>query len=99
MLDTEPEIDDSGGGGSKGKHYISSKEAVFCIFKWLQCPIFNEFKSRLKFLKNRFQLSAGFNLKKLNSILSGTTIFEPRLKFFQFGLSPYTGECPIHNGI
>ena len=29
MLDTEPELEDSGGGGSKGKHYISSKEDVF----------------------------------------------------------------------
>ena len=33
---------------------------------------FNEFKPRFKSPKNRFQLSAGLNLKKLNTILSGT---------------------------
>ena len=33
---------------------------------------FNEFKSRLKSPKNRFQLSAGLNLKKLNTNLIGT---------------------------
>ena len=33
---------------------------------------FNEFKPRLKFTKNRFQLSVGLNLEKLNTILSGT---------------------------
>ena len=33
---------------------------------------FNEFKSRLKYPKNRFQLSAGLNLEKFNTILSGT---------------------------
>ena len=33
---------------------------------------FNEFKPCLKFLKNRFQLSARFNLEKLNTILSET---------------------------
>ena len=32
---------------------------------------FNEFKPRLKFPKNRCQLSAGLNLNKLNTILSG----------------------------
>ena len=46
---------------------------------------FNEFKSRLKSHKNRFQLSAGFNLEKLNTILK-------RLKIFKFGLLQlYTG--------
>ena len=33
---------------------------------------FNEFKPRLKSAKNRFQLSAGLNLEKLKTILSGT---------------------------
>ena len=33
---------------------------------------FNEFKHRLKSPKNRFPLSAGLNLEKLNTILSGT---------------------------
>ena len=32
---------------------------------------FNEFNPRLNFPKNRFQLSAGLNLEKLNTILSG----------------------------
>ena len=35
-------------------------------------PEFNEFEPRLKSPKNRFQLSAGLNLKTLNTILSGT---------------------------
>ena len=42
---------------------------------------FNEFEQRLKSAKNRFQLSAGLNLEKLNTILSGT---KTRLKFFKF---------------
>ena len=33
---------------------------------------FNEFKPRLKAPKNRFQLSAGLNLEKCNTILSET---------------------------
>ena len=33
---------------------------------------FNEFKPRLKSPQNRFQLSAGLNLERLNTILSGT---------------------------
>ena len=33
---------------------------------------FNEFEPRLKSAKNRFQLNAGLNLEKLNTILSGT---------------------------
>ena len=33
---------------------------------------FNEFEPRLKSAKNRFQLSAGLNLEKLNTILSET---------------------------
>ena len=50
---------------------------------------FNEFKPRLKSPKNRFQMSAGLNLEKWNTILSGTNPrlkFKPRLKFFNFGL-------------
>ena len=38
---------------------------------------FNEFKPRLKSHKNRFQLNAGLNLEKLNTILS---------ELFKFGL-------------
>ena len=33
---------------------------------------FNEFEPRLTSAKNRFQLSAGINLKIFNTILSGT---------------------------
>ena len=33
---------------------------------------FNEFKPRLKTAQNRFQLSAGLNFEKLNTILSET---------------------------
>ena len=33
---------------------------------------FNEFKPRLKSAKNRFQFSAGLNLKRFNKILSET---------------------------
>ena len=33
---------------------------------------FNEFKPRLKSPKNQFQMSAGLNLEKLNTILRGT---------------------------
>ena len=33
---------------------------------------FNEFEAQLKSVKNRFQLSAGLNLEKFNTILSGT---------------------------
>ena len=33
---------------------------------------FNEFEPRLKSAKNQFRLSAGLNLEKLNTILSGT---------------------------
>ena len=33
---------------------------------------FNEFEPQLKSAENRFQQSAGLNLEKLNTILSGT---------------------------
>ena len=36
---------------------------------------FNEFKAFLKSRKNRFQLSPGLNLEKLNTILSDTNHF------------------------
>jgi len=62
------------------------------IFIWTVSE-FNEFKPRLKSPKTRFQLSAGLNLEKLNTILSGTNYifeqrlkFKPLLKFFKFGL-------------
>ena len=49
---------------------------------------FNEFEPRFKSAKKRFQLRAGLNLEKSNTISSETTLFEPRLKFkfFKFGL-------------
>ena len=48
---------------------------------------FNEFEPRLKSAKNRFQLSAGLKLKKLNTILVEPRLkFKSRLKFFKFGL-------------
>ena len=48
-------------------------DSDFLIFLALQPESeFNEFKPRLKSAKNRFQLSAGLNLEKLNQILSGT---------------------------
>ena len=53
---------------------------------------FNEFKPRLKSPKTLFQMSAGLNLEKFNTIYVEPTIFEPRLKFkprlkfFKFGL-------------
>ena len=58
---------------------------------------FNEFEPRSKSAKNRFQLSAGLNLKTLNTILSETNHiwagprlkFKPQLKFFEFGLGLY----------
>ena len=40
---------------------------------------------RLKSPRDRFQLSAGLSLEKLNTILSEITIIEPQLKFFKFG--------------
>ena len=52
--------------------------------------IFNKFEPRQKSAKNRFQLSAGLNLKIINTILSGTfeawLKFKPLLKFFKFSL-------------
>ena len=55
---------------------------------------FNEFKPRLKSSKNLFQLSAGLNLEKFNTILSGTNhgIFEPRLKLFKFARISFTNS-------
>ena len=38
---------------------------------------FNEFEPRLKSAQNRFQSSAGLNLEKLNTILSGTNLIWP----------------------
>ena len=39
------------------------------LWKYNAVSEFNEFKPRLKSPKNRFQLSAGLNLKKINTIL------------------------------
>ena len=47
----------------KGSVYILSSDPM---------SEYNEFKSRLKSPKNRFQLSTGLNLEKFNTILSGT---------------------------
>ena len=63
---------------------------VLCTLINLESEI-NDFEPRVKSAENRFQLSSvGLNLETLNTILSGTTIFEPRLKikpllkFFKF---------------
>ena len=50
------------------------KIQFYLNFLLLKYPVseFNEFKPRPKFAKNRFQLSAGLNLEKLNTILSET---------------------------
>ena len=47
---------------------------LYCPDLLFYCPVseFNEFEPLLKYVKNRFQLSAGLNLEKLNTILSGT---------------------------
>ena len=44
----------------------------FCIFSNDLVFEYNEFKPRLKSPQNRFQLSAGLNLEKCNTILSGS---------------------------
>ena len=55
----------------------------------VKCTVseFDEFKRRLKSPRNRFQLSAGLNLEKLNTILRGINHtrlkFKPWLKFFK----------------
>ena len=76
-------------------HYPSISSVTFRLCLKIVVPVseFNEFEPRLKSAKNRFQLSAGFNLEKFNSIFSmEPTIFEPRnkfkprLKLFKFGL-------------
>ena len=41
------------------------------IFKYSESE-FNEFKTRLKSIQNRFKLSAVLNLEKFSTILSGT---------------------------
>ena len=52
---------------------------------------FKEFEPQFKSAKIRFKLSAGLNLETFDTILNGTTIFKPRLKFkpplklFKFG--------------
>ena len=51
-----------------------------------QCPNLMNFSRVSNPQKNRIQLSAGLNLKKLNTILNGPNKFKPRLKFFKFGL-------------
>ena len=55
---------------------------------------FNEFQPRLKSAKNRFQLNAGLNIEKPNTILSGTMLLrsysENRNKKFQIQGG---GEC------
>ena len=53
---------------------------------------FNEFEPRFKSAKPRFKFSAGLNHKTFDTILSETTIFEPRLKFFKFGLAGCTDK-------
>ena len=57
-----------------------------CVSFKHQSPNLMNFNFGLNPLKNDFQLSAGLNLEELDAILSGTNHFEPRLKFFKFGL-------------
>ena len=45
--------------------------AISCFIMDQPVSEFNEFKTRLKSPKNRFQLSVGLNLEKLDTILSG----------------------------
>ena len=51
---------------------FSDKKFSFARKKSRVVSEFNDFEPRLKSAKNRFQLSAGLNLEKLNAILSGT---------------------------
>ena len=74
---------------------------MFTIFKTES--EFNEFEPRLKSAKNRFQLSAGFNLEKLKQFKVEPTIFEPCLKFkpwlkfFKFGLWLLLNDVSLQN--
>ena len=45
---------------------------VCSLWSVLAVSEFDKFESRLKSVKNRFQLSAGLNIETLNTILSGT---------------------------
>ena len=61
-------------------------------------PKFNEFKPRLKSPQKRFQLSAGFNLEKLNKILSGTNHIMSRLSNLSRGSkSLISASCLFFN--
>ena len=53
---------------------MKPSNSKFNDFEKIKCTLseFNEIKPRLKSPQTRFQLSAGLNLEKLNTILSGT---------------------------
>ena len=59
---------------SEPKLPLDVKWLIWINFTWNTRLVseFNEFEPRLKSPKNRFQLSTGLNLEKLNTILSGT---------------------------
>ena len=61
---------------------------------------FNEFKPRLKSPQDRFQLSAGLNLEKLNTVLSETlTIFKFGLRQYNFRLLVSQASCFVGNPV
>ena len=59
---------------SEPKLPLDVRWLIWINSKWNTRPVseFNEFKPSLKSPKNRFQLSTGLNLEKLNTIFSGT---------------------------
>ena len=65
------------------RFHIRIKFVYIFIWRKRRRPVseFNEFKPRLKSPKTQFQLRAGLNLEKLNTIESGSNYIEPRLKF------------------
>ena len=52
--------------------HIEYRDQLFKINNIRSVSEINEFKPRLKSPQNRFQLSAGLNLEKWNTIYSGT---------------------------
>ena len=56
--------------GNPKPHIILCSMTLFIVLCKRTVIELNEFEARLKFLQNRFQLNAGLNLEKLNTILS-----------------------------
>ena len=59
----------------------------------------NEFEPPPKSAKNRFQLCAGLNLEKLNTILSGTNLFDRRGTNSLNSASGFETVTRIHNNV